>query len=103
MVDTSTAEPLAVHKACILSAANEVLRGRKICFESDSKEAISWVEDEDFKNFMPVEVIHDIRSKLRLLDNASLNFVPRGANSMEDGLAKRGLVLEGENVVWNVF
>ena len=78
-VDAPTAELMAIHKACMLCSANVVLSDRMICFESDSKEAIGGVKDVDFGNLLLVEVIYDIRSKLRSLDNSSLEFVPRGA------------------------
>ena len=65
--------------------------------------AVSWVKDIDFGNLSLVKIIYDIRSKLNLLRNAWVCFTPRSANSLADGLAKRGLDLAGEDVESSEF
>ncbi|TXG46769.1 hypothetical protein EZV62_026063 [Acer yangbiense] len=42
-------------QACFLCLEIEALSGHKFCFESDSKEAIGWVKDADFRNLLMVE------------------------------------------------
>ena len=64
---------------------------------------VTSVSDGDFGNLALVDVIYDVRSKLRSFSNISVRCVSRGSNCLADGLAKRGSALEGENVVWNVF
>ncbi|KAK1548967.1 hypothetical protein Q3G72_008921 [Acer saccharum] len=54
-------------QACFLCLEIEALSGRKFCFQSDSKEAIGWVKDAVFGNLLLVEVIYDVRSKLRVV------------------------------------
>ncbi|KAK1552035.1 hypothetical protein Q3G72_009250 [Acer saccharum] len=65
--------------------------------------AVSWISSGDFGNLAMVEVFYEVRAKLSAFNNLSIRHVPRAANEMADGLAKRGLVLEGEDVVWSVF
>ncbi|KAK3199278.1 hypothetical protein Dsin_022693 [Dipteronia sinensis] len=100
-VDASTAELLAIQKACFLCVSKASVGRRKICIESDSRVAVSWVKDDDFGNLALVDVIYDICSKLRLLGKTSVNYIARDANVVADGLAKRGVALDGENVVWS--
>ncbi|KAK0576300.1 hypothetical protein LWI29_015106 [Acer saccharum] len=80
-----------------------MLGGRQITIESDSRVAVAWVNEGDFGNLAMVEVIYEVRSKLRVFKNLSVCFVPRNGNVLADGLAKRGVTMEGENVVSSVF
>ncbi|KAK1576272.1 hypothetical protein Q3G72_012559 [Acer saccharum] len=98
-VDAVTTELLAIQKACLLCVSQSSIGGRSICFESESRVAVSWVTDGEFGNLALVDVIYDIRSKLRSLGNASLIYAPRESNWMADGLAKKGSVMTGENIV----
>ncbi|KAK3221694.1 hypothetical protein Dsin_008719 [Dipteronia sinensis] len=98
-VDASTAEVMAIHKACQLCGSKGEVAGRSICFESDSKTAVSWVEDGDFGNLALVEVIYDIRSMLRLHSNWNVSFASRDLNLLANCLAKQRVFMEGENVI----
>ena len=102
-VDMATAELLAIQKACHLCVSEESLRRRCISFESDSLEALGWVKGNYFGNLACVKVIYDIRASFRMLNNPSLNFVPRASNSVADGLSKRGLASDRDDVIWSVF
>ncbi|KAK1584572.1 hypothetical protein Q3G72_034127 [Acer saccharum] len=102
-MERSLAELLAIQKACQLCVSNDSLRRSCINFESDSLEVVGWLKNEDFGNLSRVEVIYDIRASLRMLNIPTLGFVPRASNSVADSLAKRGVALDGENVVWSVF
>ncbi|KAK1580826.1 hypothetical protein Q3G72_000427 [Acer saccharum] len=77
--------------------------GRRIFFESDSRMAVSWVNDGDFGILALVDIIFEVRAKLRAFKNLSVCFISRDANVMAVGLAKSGSVMDGENVVWSVF
>ncbi|KAK4847294.1 hypothetical protein QYF36_000452 [Acer negundo] len=90
-VEAATAELLAIHKACLLCVSKTSLWGRCIYFESNSKEVVSWVNDEEFSNLPLVEVIFDIRTMLVQLSCSLVCFAPRDSNSLVDDLAKRGL------------
>ncbi|KAK4846273.1 hypothetical protein QYF36_015226 [Acer negundo] len=103
MVDASTAELLAIQKVCRLCFSKAKIRGKSISIESDSKLAVLWVNDPNFGHLKEVGVIYDIREKLRFLGNTKVNFTSRFSNQMADGLAKMGLLRDGENVTWNVF
>ncbi|TXG46630.1 hypothetical protein EZV62_027869 [Acer yangbiense] len=50
-----------------------------------------------------IEISVVLRIMLQQLSNSQVCFAPRNSNSVADELAKRGLQLEGENVVWSVF
>ncbi|KAI9166179.1 hypothetical protein LWI28_027551 [Acer negundo] len=64
--------------------------GKKILIESDSREAVSWMNDEDFSNLSLVNTIYDIRCLLRHLGNTSVHYISRDSNAAADRLAKRG-------------
>ncbi|KAI9165293.1 hypothetical protein LWI28_011145 [Acer negundo] len=102
-VDAPSAELLAIQKACPFCASKESLGGRSICIESDSEVAVFWVNDTNFGNLSMVNVIYDICSTMHILGNMTIRFVPRSANSIADGLAKKGLALNGEKIVWREF
>ncbi|KAK4857294.1 hypothetical protein QYF36_026615 [Acer negundo] len=85
------------------SKGENMFGGREIVIESDSRVVIAWILSTDFGNLAMVDEIYEIRAKLRTYNNLSIHYVSRVSNGMADGLAKRGSVLEGENVVWSVF
>ena len=57
-VSVATAELLAILKACRLCASKASLVGRKILIESDSRLAVSWVNDENFGHLSLVNTIY---------------------------------------------
>ncbi|KAK3200010.1 hypothetical protein Dsin_023425 [Dipteronia sinensis] len=99
--DASTVEMMAIHKACSLCVARGVFIGKKIDFISDSREAVSRVNNEGLGNFNQLHLIYDIRSMLGLLGKASLSFNPRVTNHEADLMAKQGLSSDREIVVWH--
>ncbi|KAK3220003.1 hypothetical protein Dsin_013973 [Dipteronia sinensis] len=78
------------------------LADKSINIESDSKAAVSWVEDGEFGNLTLVNVIYDIRSMIHLHGNMSVSYVSRDSNLVADGLAKKGALLDRDNVVWSL-
>ncbi|KAI9160393.1 hypothetical protein LWI28_007704 [Acer negundo] len=98
------AELLAILKACNLCELKDVLKMRKIVIVSDSMEAVSWVNDEEFRNLNLVDIIYDIRSCLRLMKYTSVHHISRVDNSEADFLAKRGAssLLEGDVIKWRI-
>ncbi|KAK3222654.1 hypothetical protein Dsin_009679 [Dipteronia sinensis] len=99
--DASTAEMMAIHKACSLCVARGVFIGKKIDFISDSTEAVSRVNDESRDNLNQLNLIYDIRSMLGSLGKASLSYNPRVTNHAADLMAKQGLSSNREIVVWH--
>ncbi|KAK3199510.1 hypothetical protein Dsin_022925 [Dipteronia sinensis] len=101
-LDAPAAKLLAIHKACQLCVSKGKLVDKSINIESDSKAAVSWVEDGEFGNLALVNVIYDIRSMIYLHGNMSVSYVSRDLNLVADGLAKKGALLDGDNVVWSL-
>lgn len=89
-LDATTSELLAILKACNLYKSKSFLNGRITLIASDSKEVVSWVNNDDFGNINLVDIIYDIRSMLRLMKNISIHHISRATNSKVDDLAKRG-------------
>ncbi|KAK2639217.1 hypothetical protein Ddye_027012 [Dipteronia dyeriana] len=87
--------PFTKHAYCVLLM---ICLGGPFCIKSDSKMAVSWVNEGDFGNLALVKVIYVIRSKISCLGNLSACFAPRDANAAADVLAKRGLAMEEEIV-----
>ncbi|KAK3220873.1 hypothetical protein Dsin_014843 [Dipteronia sinensis] len=100
--DAISAEFLAFHKACRLCVDRGVFTGRKIEVVSDSRKAVSWVNEEGYDNLQHLNLIYDIRVMLVSLGNASVIFNPRNSHSMADALAKKGLWLSKDSVEWGV-
>ena len=78
------------------------MEGRSIVIESDSKVAVSWVLEE-YGNLALFDVIAEVRLMLRICRNISVCYASRFSNVLADGLAKRGSLMDGESIVWNVF
>ncbi|KAK3221407.1 hypothetical protein Dsin_008432 [Dipteronia sinensis] len=95
-----TTEVLAIHKACSLCVEKGIFVGRRIEFISDSREAVSWVNEEGFGSLQHLNLIYDIRFMLASLGNAVVIFNPRFSNSLADALAKKGSWSTGDTVEW---
>ncbi|KAK1558866.1 hypothetical protein Q3G72_007576 [Acer saccharum] len=63
--------------------------------------AVSWVKDADFGNLSLVKLFYVFLSKLNLLGKASVSVAPRTSITWANGLAKRGVDFDGEDVVWS--
>jgi hypothetical protein len=103
VVDSNSAEVLAIHRACQLISSNVRLASRNIALISDSKTAVSWIKSKDFGNFKLVNLIYDIRSFLHNSIGKSIFFKPRGSNSFADSLAKGGSSRSGDRLEWSDF
>ncbi|KAK2662495.1 hypothetical protein Ddye_001069 [Dipteronia dyeriana] len=101
-VDASTAELMAIHKACLLCVSKVLLSEKSILIESDSKVVLSWLKDYNFGNLALVNIIYEIRSMLCTYDNLLVSYASRDSNMVADGLAKKGLFADGECVDWNL-
>ncbi|KAK0601643.1 hypothetical protein LWI29_026061 [Acer saccharum] len=63
-MEVSTVELMAIHKVCAMCASRSDFVGKNISIRSDSRSAVSWVNDKDFGNLRLWELIVDIRSLL---------------------------------------
>ncbi|KAK2640263.1 hypothetical protein Ddye_028058 [Dipteronia dyeriana] len=64
IMDSNKAELLAIKKTVQLCVSNPELRGRDIEVVSDSKVAVSWVNNEDFGSIAQIDSIYVIRSAM---------------------------------------
>ncbi|KAK3206432.1 hypothetical protein Dsin_020478 [Dipteronia sinensis] len=100
ITDSNTAELWAFKKAVQLCIANPELWGRDIAVVSDSKVAVSWVNDEDFGNIGHINSIYDIRSSMSYFGSLEVVYDSRAFNSFADSLAKMGSSIVGDFVEW---
>ena len=63
------AEILAIHKAWFLPSTKEFLLESDIMIVSDSKVAVSWVNNEDFGSLRHVNIVYDMCSLARSFGN----------------------------------
>ncbi|KAK3231751.1 hypothetical protein Dsin_003632 [Dipteronia sinensis] len=99
ILDSNTAELMAIWKACALCASRRDLKGTKISIANNFKVAVSWILNEDFGSFKHVKTIYDIRSMLCSLGNMDVVFNSRATNSFADMLAKKGSGSSNKNDV----
>ena len=100
ILDSNTTELLAIKRAAELITENPILKGRDIAIVSDSKVAVSWVNQGDFGNVAQVKEIYDIREMLKDLILVKVVFDSRIFNSFTDSLAKMGAKAVGDFVEW---
>ncbi|KAK2643836.1 hypothetical protein Ddye_019031 [Dipteronia dyeriana] len=100
--DVITAEILVIAKACELCISQMELIGRSIVINSDSRAAVSWINNEDLGNINFSHLIYDIRNILLCLGKTTFEFSSRASNSLADTLAKQGSAGEGDVLVWNL-
>ncbi|KAK3227606.1 hypothetical protein Dsin_007468 [Dipteronia sinensis] len=99
-MDSNTAELWAIKKAVQLCSDNPELRGREVKVVSDSKVAVSWVNDKDFGSLAHVNAIYNIRCCCSSFGNLEVTYDSRAFNSFVDSLAKMGSSMVGDFVVW---
>ncbi|KAK2648314.1 hypothetical protein Ddye_015803 [Dipteronia dyeriana] len=100
--DLITAEILAIAKACELCISQMELTGKSIVINSDSRAAVSWINNEDLGNINFSHLIYDIRNILLRLGKTTVEFSSRASNSLADTLAKQGSAREEDVLVWNL-
>ncbi|KAI9154314.1 hypothetical protein LWI28_024255 [Acer negundo] len=83
-------------EATSLCSSNSLMYGWEIVFVSDSKVAISWINDVGFGNLKFVDMVYDIQNCLEFLDGLVFSFSPRSTNSYADNLAKRVSSMGGD-------
>ncbi|KAK3219540.1 hypothetical protein Dsin_013510 [Dipteronia sinensis] len=88
--DANTAEILAIARACELCVSRPELKDRDIAIVSDSKVAVSWVNNDEIGSLKHLQVIYDIRNLMRRLGSVSVSYSARAANFVADSLAKKG-------------
>ena len=103
ILDSNTVELCAIKKAMELIAANSNLNDRDIMVVSDSKVAVSWVNNGDFGNVSQVNDIYDIRQYMNSAGNIKVVFDSRIFNSFANSLAKLGANLDVDFIVWGDF
>ncbi|KAK3212280.1 hypothetical protein Dsin_016986 [Dipteronia sinensis] len=96
--DSITADIMVMHKVVEIVLSNNFWNGPNMVIASDSKVAISWVNNDDFGSINHVNLIYDIRSWLKNLGNTMVVYNSRSANSFADILAKRGASNMGDFV-----
>ena len=98
--DPISTEILAIPRAVNLCVNTSDLVGKEIVFVSGSKTAVTWINSDGFKSLAHANIILDIRNLLMSLDNSSIIFNPRDSNSLANSLAKKGVVQERNDLVW---
>ncbi|KAK3206963.1 hypothetical protein Dsin_021009 [Dipteronia sinensis] len=97
----NTTEILAIHRALELCISKPELKGRDMVIVSDSKVAVSWVNNrDDFGSLKHVDLIYDIREFMKVLKGIDVVYNPRHRNSFADNLAKMGSSNIGDRLVW---
>lgn len=75
--DSNEAKLMAIEKATSLCSSNPLMYGREIDFVSDSKVAVSWINDVGFGNLKYVDMVYDILNCLEFLGGSVVSFSPR--------------------------
>ena len=99
-LDSNIAELLAIKHAIELISNNTSFANRETLVVSDSKTAVSWVNEGEFGNLAHVQTIFEIRGMLLEAENIKVVFDLRIFNSLADSLAKMGSSETGDFVVW---
>ncbi|KAK3225985.1 hypothetical protein Dsin_005847 [Dipteronia sinensis] len=96
ILDANMAKISVIHRASKICASNPNLIGREIVIVSDSKSAVSWVNEGRFGSIKHVNLIFNIRCNLNKLGNMVVIFNSRASNSFVDMLSKKGFNMEGD-------
>ncbi|KAK2639559.1 hypothetical protein Ddye_027354 [Dipteronia dyeriana] len=83
-----------------LCFANPNLRDHDIAVISDSKVAVSWVNNDEIENVAHVNSIYEIRSCMRYGCSIEVVYESRVFNSFTDSLAKMGFSKTGDFMEW---
>ena len=99
--DATTAEILAIAKACEVLGSRIDLARRSITIASDCKSAVDWVKNRGLGGDRHAQNIQCICDFLDRFGLASVVFCPRASNQFADILAKKGAA-GGEVMRWSV-
>ncbi|KAK1562612.1 hypothetical protein Q3G72_014800 [Acer saccharum] len=102
MLDSNSAELLAIHKAVSLCTMSVYLHGVEIEIVSDSFVVVDWVNSSGVGCLEHVNTIFDIRNALANLGNTRVIFNPRSSNTFADALSKNGSALKEDRLIWGV-
>ncbi|KAK2648310.1 hypothetical protein Ddye_015799 [Dipteronia dyeriana] len=101
-LDVITADILANARACELCISQMELTSRSIVINSDSRDVVSWINNEDLGNINFSHLINDIGNILLRLGKTTDEFRSRASNSLANTLAKQGSAGEGDVLVCNL-
>ncbi|XP_010667291.1 uncharacterized protein LOC104884346 [Beta vulgaris subsp. vulgaris] len=99
-MEINCAEVLAIHYAMKISVANECSSNEPIYLESDSRNAVSWCNNEDGGPWNMCHHLNFIRNARKNLLNISIMHKGRETNFVADALAKQGLSRHEEFIAW---
>ncbi|KAK0596186.1 hypothetical protein LWI29_035242 [Acer saccharum] len=104
MEDSNADEILVIHRACQLCASVPEFVEKEIIIASDSKTAVSWVNNHDvIGSLRHVQIIYDNCNFLHNLHGTSVVFNPRSSNSFADKLAKSGSNMGADKLEWSLL
>ncbi|KAI9170286.1 hypothetical protein LWI28_025526 [Acer negundo] len=95
-----TTELMAIAKACNLCLSRTELSDSKIVINSDSMNAVAWINSNDLVDNRITHLIYEIRNALNCLGHASVDFNSCSTNFLTDSLAKKGSCGEEDGIVW---
>ncbi|KAK3224470.1 hypothetical protein Dsin_011495 [Dipteronia sinensis] len=98
--DANMVEILAIARACELCVSRPELVGRDIAIVSDSKVAVSWVNNDGIGTLKHVQTIYDIRSHLRDMGQSLVIYNSRASNSVSNLLAKKWSDGYEDSLIW---
>ncbi|KAK3188251.1 hypothetical protein Dsin_027812 [Dipteronia sinensis] len=100
IMDSNAAEITAIHKAIQICRSDPFLSGEVVSIVSNSKVAVSWINNEDFRSIEHVSMISYIREQLKTLGGLEVVHASRMFNSFADNLAKLGSGLNDDFLHW---
>ncbi|KAK3198957.1 hypothetical protein Dsin_022372 [Dipteronia sinensis] len=99
-MDSNAVEITAIHTAIEICSSAPSHYGQVVSIVSDSKMAVSWINNEDFGSLEQVRMISFIRVQLKSLDGLKVVHTSRMFNSFVDNLAKMGSGSNGDFLHW---
>ena len=94
---------MAIHKAVSLCLSRPAIYTKDIVIVSDSKIAVSWVNNNGFGSLNHVGTVNDIRAMLTHFGRTSVIYSLRASNSFADSLAKKASNMEEDILNWGEF
>ncbi|KAK3219103.1 hypothetical protein Dsin_013073 [Dipteronia sinensis] len=101
--ESNSAEILKIHQACALCVWIPSFMGHNIKIVSDSKVAVSRINNGGISSLKHVNDIYDIRCFLELLGGTVVCYASRASNSLTDSLTNMGSSMSGDFVECSDF